>query len=256
LELVERQRSETARVEAELQKVRGAMVRKTRLAAVGQVAASIAHDLRNPLGAARNAAFWLRRHAPKGEPHLADFLQIIEDEVDRADRIIGGLLELTRSRPVTKTAVELGRLVEEAFRRVADADGVRCRVAAAPDPFPVQADPDQLAQVLVNLATNAVQAMEGKGDFRVEACREGDWDVIVVRDSGPGVRDDVRAEIFEPLVTTKTNGTGLGLTICRQIVEAHGGTIDLLCDERPGAAFRIALPRAENDPLDRGRTDP
>jgi len=241
--LLDQQRHETERVETELAKVREELVRKTRLAVVGQVSASIAHDLRNPLGAARNAAFYLKRHVPKDEPELTEFLQIIENEVDNADRIIGSLLELTRSGPVSKQTVDLRELVEEAFRRITDTDGVRCRVSTDPDPFPIQAAPDQFRQVLINLGRNAVQAMAGKGELSIEASRSATCDVIIVRDTGPGVPGDVREELFEPLVTTKAKGTGLGLTICRQIVDRHGGTIELMENEGPGAAFQISLPR-------------
>ena len=241
--LLDQQRHETERVETELAKVREELVRKTRLAAIGQVSASIAHDLRNPLGAARNAAFYLKRHVPKDEPELADFLQIIENEVDNADRIISSLLELTRSDPVSKQTVDLRELVEEAFSRITDTDGVRCRVSTDPDPFPIQVDPDQFRQVLINLGKNAVQAMEGKGELSIEASRSASCDVIIVRDTGPGIPGDVREKLFEPLVTTKAKGTGLGLTICRQIVDRHGGTIELMENESPGAAFCISLPR-------------
>jgi len=242
-ELLAHQRDEQQRMEAELEKIRAELVRKTRLAAIGQVSASIAHDLRNPLGAARNAAFYLKRHVPKDEPELTEFLQIIENEVDNADRIISSLLELTRSGPVSKQTVDLRELVGDAFSRIADTDGVRCRVSTDPDPFPIRAAPDQFRQVLINLGKNAVQAMEGKGELSIEASRSATCDVIIVRDTGPGIRGNVRDEIFEPLVTTKAKGTGLGLTICRQIVDRHGGTIELMEDESSGAAFQISLPR-------------
>ena len=242
--LIEQQRNETTQVKAELERVREELVRKTRLAAIGQVSASIAHDVRNPLASVRNAAFYLKRKVPQDEPELAEFLQIIEDEVDAANRIITGLLDLTGStRPVNKQTVDLRELVEDAFSRITDTDGVRCRISTVPDPFQVQTDPDQFRQVLVNLGKNAVQAMEGKGEIVVEASRSPSCDVIVVRDTGPGIPGEVRKSLFEPLVTTKAMGTGLGLAICRQIVDRHGGTIELMGNERPGAAFQISLPR-------------
>jgi len=251
-QLLDQQRLEKEHVETELAKVREELVRKTRLAAVGQVSASIAHDLRNPLGAVRNAAYYLKRRVPEDDPELPEFLQIIDDEVANADRIISTLLELTRARPVDKQTVELCLLVDDAFGRIEDADGVRCRISTSPDPFPIQADPVQFRQLLVNLGKNAVQAMEGEGEFFVEAWRNGGSDVIVVRDMGPGIRRDLLEELFEPLVTTKAKGTGLGLTICRQIIERHGGTIEPIRDEQRGAAFRISLPALEKSRLPGG----
>ena len=231
------------RAEVDLRKTREKLVRKTRLAAIGQVSASIAHDLRNPLGSVRNAAYYLKRHVPKDNPKLPEFLDILDKEVEAADRIISGLLALTKSSPVSRQAVDLRELVEDALSRIAGADGVRCRVSTDPDPFRIQADSDQFRQVFVNLGMNAVQAMEGKGELVVEASRSASCDAIIVRDTGQGVLGDVREELFEPLVTTKAKGTGMGLTICRQIVEQHGGTIGLIEDKRPGAAFEISLPR-------------
>ncbi|MGM0489420.1 MAG: PAS domain S-box protein [Planctomycetota bacterium] len=249
VELLEQQRRETAKVAAELEKVREEVVRKTRLAAVGQVSASIAHDLRNPLGSMRNAVFYLKRRVPTDNPEIAEFLQIIEDEIASADRIIDGLLQLTRSRPLSKLAVPVGALVEQAFARISKTEGVRCHVSTDPDPFFIQVDPDQFRQVFVNLAKNAVQAMKEKGELVVEASRNSECDVIMVRDNGPGIGDKLPRKIFEPLVTTKTKGTGLGLTICRQIVERHGGAIELIREDQPGAAFRITLPRADKTVL-------
>lgn len=244
-ELLAHQSHEQQRIKAELEKVREELVRTTRLAAVGQVSASIAHDLRNPLASVRNAAFYLKRHVSKEDPELTEFLQIIETEVASAERIISSLLDLTRSRPVAKQAVDLRQLVENAFSRITDTDGVHCRVSTDPDPFQILTDPDQFRQVLINLGKNAVQAMEGKGELVVEASRRGSCDVIIMRDTGPGVPGDVRETVFEPLLTTKPKGTGLGLTICRQIVSRHGGTIELMEDKRLGAGFRISLPREE-----------
>ena len=235
--------TERKRVEVNLRKTREELVRKTRLAAIGQVSASIAHDLRNPLGSLRNAAYYLKRHVPKDEPERVEFLEIIDKEVDAASRIISSLLALTRSSPVSRQTVDLRELVEDAFSRIADTDGVRCRVSTDPDPFQIQVSPNQFRQVFINLGLNSVQAMEGKGELVVEASRSASCDVIFVRDTGPGVRGDVREELFDPLVTTRVVGTGLGLTICRQIVEQHGGTIKLIDIERPGAAFEISLPR-------------
>ena len=242
-QLLEQQRGEMERVEAELAKVRDELVRTTRLAAIGQVTASIAHELRNPLGSVRNAAYYLKRHLLKHEPGAAEYLGIIEQEVSAANLIITNLLAMARAREPTKQAVDLGQVVREAFAAIKGAEGVHCRVSLDPAPFLVQADPHQLQQILENLLKNAVQAMEGRGEVLVDATRNPDHDTILVRDSGPGVAAEVRESLFEPLVTTKPSGTGLGLAICRQIAAKHGGTVDLAAHEGAGAAFRVRLPR-------------
>jgi PAS domain S-box-containing protein len=241
--LLEHQRQEQQRVEAEVARLQDELVRKTRLATIGQVAASIAHDLRNPLSAIRNAAFYLRRRVPADEVKWAEHLGIIGEEVEEADRIITNLLEMGRARRPVGQRFDL----EPSLRRVlAQASrSVTLRYRCEPEPFWICADPDMWRQVLANLVTNAVQAMDGGGAIEVEAQREPGFDVILLRDSGPGVPAAARSRLFEPLFTTKAKGTGLGLAICRQIVERHGGTIVLDETERPGAAFRIRLPRGE-----------
>jgi PAS domain S-box-containing protein len=242
-QLLDQRTQEKERVETELGKLREELVRKTRLAAIGQVSASIAHDLRNPLGSVRNAAFYLKRRVPKDPPEWAEFLDVIEKEVGEADRIISNLLEMGRAGPVRKHAVDLRQLAEDAFQLIKDRDGIQLRVATDPEPFAIHAAPDAFRQVLMNLGTNAVQAMAGKGELWVQARRNAAGDEILVRDTGPGIAGYVRERLFEPLVTTKAKGTGLGLAICRQIVERHGGTITLISEDRPGATFRIVLPR-------------
>ncbi len=243
--LREQELHEKQRVEAELADARDELVRKTRLAAIGQMSASIAHDLRNPLGAVRNAAYLLRRRLPQDQPRLLDPVAIIEQEVARADRIITNLLNLTRSRSPNKEAVDMGSLVRRIFENTRNAEGVQCRFSFSTDPFIIQADVGQFTQVLANLLDNAVEAMGGRGELWVEASRKEDCDVLTLRDTGPGWPEDVRDRLFEPLVTTKTTGTGLGLAICRQIVESHDGTIEAVESATKGATIRIMLPSHE-----------
>jgi PAS domain S-box-containing protein len=242
-QLLVREREEGKRVQSELEKLKDELVQRTRLATIGQVAASIAHDLRNPLGAIRNAGYYLRRKLPPDEPKWVECVNIIEQETDAADRIVSNLLEMSRAKQPAKEAVELGEVVREAFDRVRRPWGIRLRLAVEPRAATVHADPGQLRQVLSNLVTNSVQALGDSGEIVVEACSDGAFDTITLRDNGPGIPNEQRHRVFEPLFTTKAKGTGLGLAICRQIVQQHGGTIELVDHDRPGAAFRIRLPR-------------
>jgi len=241
--LLDQQRRAKEQVAAELAEARDELVRKTRLAAIGQISASIAHDLRNPLGAARNAIYYIKNRLARDDPKLKEYVGIIDSEIGSADHIIGALLEMARGRAPAKRAVDLGQLVGEVLAAAREAKEIRCRVALTPDPFLVHADPGQLRQVVANLLTNAAEAMEGQGEWIVEAVRDQETDIILFRDTGQGIPPEVRENLFEPLVTTRAAGTGLGLTICRQIVERHGGTIDAVDHEGEGAAFRVRLPR-------------
>jgi len=241
--LVEQQRREKESVKAELNRLREELVRKARLAAIGQVSASIAHELRNPMGTVRNAAYYLRRHAIKDQPKVTQYLEIIDQELATADRIIQNLLSMVRVKEPQRSEVDLGQVVRDAFATVVDAQDVTLRITTDPDPFVILADPDQLRQVVSNIITNAKQAMEGQGELEIAASRDTDGDTIVLRDTGPGVSENIQSTLFEPLVTDKVKGTGLGLTVCRMIVEHHGGTIELQETGGFGTAFRIRLPR-------------
>lgn len=240
----ELERRQRELVEAELAKVEGQLVRQTRLATIGQVAASIAHELRNPLGAVRNAAFFLKRRTDSQSPKWADYLQMIDREVNTADRIISNLLEMSRAKEPHRQTVRVATLVYRAFERACEEAPVKLDLQCKPEDLCVLADPDQMLQVLGNLMTNAIQAMESEGVIHVQAERDAERARLILRDEGPGIAPDDREKIFEPLFTTKAKGTGLGLAICRQIIERHNGRLELLTSssDEPGAAFAITMP--------------
>ena len=236
-------------IEQELKRAKSRLIRQTRLATIGQVAASIAHELRNPLGAVRNANYYLQRRAPADDPTWSEYLSLIEREVGTAERIISTLLEMSRTVEPRVEAVNLDDAVRKAFGRIENAQAIELRCTLDSDPFIIMADPEQFRQVLVNLLTNAVQAMDGIGCIHVAATSSDTFDTITIRGEGPGVAEDVRDAIFEPLFTMKAKGIGLGLPICRQFIERHGGTLDLVETEATGTAFCLRLPRKESKPL-------
>lgn len=245
-ELLVQQQQETERVEAELVRVREQLVQQTRMAAVGQVSASIAHDLRNPLGAIRNAAYLLKRRLPTSDEKIGQYLRVVEEEVNVADTIIGDLLEMTRAKEPRKQRTDLLALVFDISQRLQPLSEVDWRCASEPDPFLVWADPHQLRQVLNNMLLNAVQAMGGQGVIEVTAARVMPWDEITITDTGPGIPPENVQRIFEPLFTTKAKGTGLGLAICKQIMEKHGGMIEVVNTGGVGAVFRLRFPHDGN----------
>ncbi len=223
-------------------------MRKTRLAALGQISASIAHELRNPLGTIRNAVYYLKRKVAADDPKVAEYLGLLEREVGVSERIINNLLEVTRPREPAREPVNLASAVAEAVARM-HVPGVRCH-CSVPAALVVHADPVQLRQVLDNLLKNAQEALArqpsaGPGEVRVEASGVPGAALLTVRDNGPGVAAEHRASLFEPLFSTKPRGTGLGLWVCRQIVERHGGAVRLLDEAGPGAAFEVRLPLSE-----------
>jgi signal transduction histidine kinase len=219
-----------------------------RLATIGQFAAGIGHELRNPLGVIESSLFLLRQHLGNevaSRPQVSKHLDRIGGEVLRANKTIQDLLDLARNRPPRRLPTGLRQLVESATTNALLSPMVRVSVAAVPDDLAIHVDPDQIQQVLVNLFMNAAQAMPQGGRIEVaaEALPSTASACIRVEDDGPGIPAEVRPRIFEALFTTKAKGSGLGLALCRRIVEAHGGSIQLAPSDS-GAAFVLVLPTA------------
>jgi len=250
-ELEDRLQRDAKIVEEQLNKARRELVASTRLMIVGQMTAQLAHDLRNPLGSIRNAAYYLSRRVPQGDVKWTDYLNMIRDEVETCNRIITSLLDVTRGRQVVPQRVELEEMISQAVARQQTPEAVELQFECLPSPFEINADPMQLRQVLDNLLKNAIDAVGIAGRIEIRALRPSDCetDVITVSDTGPGIPTHLGESVFDLFVTTKSKGTGLGLAICRQIVERHGGRI-AIANERGagGAVFRIDLPRI-NDPI-------
>jgi two-component system sensor histidine kinase HydH len=219
-----------------------------RLATIGQFAASIGHELRNPLGVVESSAFLLRQLLSKGtiDPKVDRHLEKITAEVKRSNQTIHELLELARSRPPNRRAVAVRALVEGAVAAAALPRDVTVSITCAGD-AEANLDPDQITRVLSNLLTNAGQAMDGRGQIWIEAAVHAGETRLRVRDSGPGVPREVRHRLFEALFTTRAKGSGLGLALCRRIAEAHGGSIVLELGEG-GASFSMTIPAPEVTP--------
>jgi signal transduction histidine kinase len=214
-----------------------------RLATVGQFAAGIGHELRNPLGVMESSVFLMRRRLEQlklADAVLDRHLDKIGREIERSTKTISDLLDLARSRSPNRRHVDARQFVTNALAAAHLSADVEIAIDV-PEGLVVDADPDQLTRVMTNLLANASQAMKGKGRISIEGCRDGGSTVLRVSDEGPGVAVDLRDRIFEALFTTKAKGTGLGLALCRRIAEAHGGTVLLEATDH-GATFRLTIP--------------
>lgn len=214
-----------------------------RLATIGQFAAGIGHELRNPLGVVESSAFLVTRRLEQlhiADANISKHMEKIAAEVQRSNKTINDLLELARSKPLKRRTVEASEFIAQAVASAHLPIAVTVEVSA-PDGTKLDIDPDQLARVVSNLLINASQAMGGSGRIWIEARREGQRSIVLVRDDGPGIPAELRGKIFEALFTTKAKGNGLGLALCRRIAEAHGGTVTLE-PSAGGAAFKIAIP--------------
>ncbi|MBN2728660.1 MAG: PAS domain S-box protein [Bacteroidales bacterium] len=240
--LLEIEKHEKEMVQAELNKTKDALIRSTRLAAVGQVSATIAHDLRNPLGAVRNAAFYLKRKSNQHDDKILKYFNIIDSEISTADRIISNMMQMTKMKEPQKEECMLEELIEYASGSHYKDLNIEIETKILNGKGELLCDRVQIMQVLRNLLENADQSIETTTKVKIQYERKSDFTELIFSDNGPGISEDVKLTFFEPLITTKAKGTGLGLTICKQIIEKHGGHIELIDKKNAGACFRIKLP--------------
>jgi two-component system sensor kinase FixL len=226
----------------ELGQAQDALVTQAKLAALGRIAGSVAHELRNPLSAIRNAAYYLKRTAgDKLEGKPARHLEIINEQIERSNRVVTVLLDFVRGREAKPVSCRVEELLAAARRDAGLLPTVEVSIDIAPRLPAVRVDPVQLVQVFVNLLDNASDAMKGHGRITVTARTAGDRVEVAVSDSGPGIRPEHMARLFEPLFSTKDVGTGLGLAISRDLVEASGGSIAVESPPGQGARFTVSL---------------
>lgn len=234
------------RANADLQEIQDQLIRTERLAAVGQLAAGVSHEIDNPVGIILGYAELLLEDLDEEDPRREDVAAII-DECKRCKRITGGLLGLARTTSARCQPIDLNALVRgtlDSLRPQKLFKGVDVRFTPAPQLPPVSGDADRLRQVLVNLALNAAQAMNAQGRLEVSLRRQGPVVQIMVADSGPGIGEGLRERIFEPFFSTKPRGegTGLGLSVCRRLIEENGGQLTAAAASGGGAEFCIELP--------------
>jgi signal transduction histidine kinase len=215
--------------------------RAEQLAAIGQLAAGMAHEIRNPMTSIK----MLVQSGREGDGGLGvEDLGVIEREVRRVEQALQTFLDFARPPKPTKAPTDLTPLAEETLaltRGRAAKQNVTTRLV--PAAIAVDADSDQLRQVILNLVLNALDAMPGGGALTIELRADGPSAVIEVSDTGPGIAAEMQKRLFEPFASTKDTGLGLGLSICRRIVEAHGGTIAVENPSKGGARFVVRLPR-------------
>lgn len=223
------------------------LIRADRLAAMGELTAGVAHEVRNPLGIIR-ASVQLVEDAHDDPVRVADATRIIKQEIDRLDRVIKALLDFGRPSTPTLRAISIDDVVDDVVlftRQFAVQAQVKITTEYAADVPLVVADADQLKQVLVNLVSNAVQAMETTGgSICVRVWSDDAFVFISVADTGPGIEPEVMERVFDPFFSTKDGGTGLGLTIVHRIIDQHGGRIEVMSAPGEGTRFTVALPAA------------
>ncbi len=236
------------------------MKNRDRLMELGRMAAGLAHEIRNPLGAIKGAAQLLTEpnEGREPDPSSREFLGIILEEVDRLDRVLGSILDYARPNPGVAVPTDVNSVVKQTMRIFANertTDDLQVELLLDPSLPRVAIDPEQLRQVFMNLYRNAAQAMKGRGRVTVSTrirlglgTRPGTSSTdepfveLTVADNGPGISQNVLRNLFQPFFTTKEKGTGLGLATSKNIIEGAGGRIEVRSYEGKGSTFSIVLP--------------
>jgi signal transduction histidine kinase len=215
--------------------------RVERLSTFGQLVGSIGHDLRNPLGVIETSLFILKGRVGEDE-RARKHVDRIKEQLDLANGIITNLLDMIHNRPLAREPVRLAGVVEAAAAAVKRPPGVALDLEGLGALPTVEGDPVQLRQILLNLMENAVFAASPEGTVTVRGELAGGAVLLRVEDTGPGVDAATRRRLFEPLITTKTRGIGLGLALVKRIAERHGGGVEYSDREGGGARFTVRLP--------------
>ncbi len=224
---------------------------KERLATIGEMAAGLAHEIRNPLGAIKGAAQFLDPSADRPESR---FLRVIVEEVDRLNRVVTQFLDYSKPNPTDFRPVDVSFLTEKTLEVLKPSVDSGVQIEFVPSRIEARAlaAPEQIQQVILNLVQNSLKMLSGRPDPRLRVSVDAEGEnrsqdiVITVEDNGPGIKREHLDKIFIPFFTTSPSGTGLGLSICQKIIEAHRGRIEVVSEEGSFAKFSVILPLISN----------
>ena len=233
---------------AALKKSQERLVKTEKLAAIGQAATMVGHDLRNPLQAIENGVYYINSELSNSHvsPKITETLQAIHSSVDYADNIVKDLQSFASKREPLLREADVNELVKETFSHIKQPENVETIIELNDLPK-IEADNDMIKRIFVNLATNGIQAMEKKGGTMKVSTKKAEGAIEVkFEDSGVGIKKDNMTKIFTPFFTTKAQGMGVGLAICKRFVELHEGSIHVESEEGKGSIFTINLPIHKN----------
>lgn len=249
--------TERKKAEAELAAAHKELLQRERLAILGQLTATVTHELRNPLGAMRTSAFFLSQKLAGADKKIQGAVDRIDRSVVRCDRIIDELLDFSRVRPLDPVPTVIDEWLASVLEELTIPDGVKVERVFSGNGAHCDVDRETMRRAVVNLYDNACQAMtDMEGSERcaervltVATRRNGKSFEILFRDTGVGISDEAEAHLFEPMFSTKGFGVGLGLTAVRKIAEQHGGSVEIANNSSPGSNAALRLPVLESDIL-------
>ncbi len=226
----------------ELRDAQEHLVRKEKLATLGQMSGSIAHELRSPLATISNAVYCLKMALPNADASINEYLDIIAKGINNSQKTIAGLLDFSRTRMTEREEIAISEMIAQVLELSPPPENIKV-TSQIPSNIPsVFVDSQQMKQVLFNLVINACHAMPDGGELSFTAKRQKDQVALSITDTGIGISKENMNKIFEPLFTTKARGIGLGLALSRNLVEANGGSIEVESEIGKGSTFTITLP--------------
>ncbi len=233
-----------------LRQAQASLRRSERLAALGQLTAGLAHELRNPLGTIKGSAEMLTKETVKNRPDvMSEMAGYIGSEVDRMSGLVSSFLDFARPLQLHPVEAALRPVIEDVVKRhseLASQNGVTVSITMSEEPLTFSFDPDLLKVALSNLLQNAIQASAANQNVEIKAADAGEQVMIFVIDRGNGIPKEQLETVFNPFFTTKSQGVGLGLAIVSKIVDEHHGRINVFSEVGKGATFEIALPKSQD----------
>ncbi|OYY74079.1 MAG: hypothetical protein B7Y40_06590 [Gammaproteobacteria bacterium 28-57-27] len=220
------------------------LVKKEQMAMLGQVAGSVGHELRNPLGVMSNAVYFLQTVLPDADEITKEYLNIIKSEIAVSERMASDLMDAVRTQPPNLETVGVAELIAQILRKCPMPPSVSVKLNIPATLPPLRVDAMQIQKALRNLIRNGVEAMPEGGTLEIQAVenRQDGTVAVSVRDSGIGIAPDVLPKLFQPLFTTKARGIGLGLVVVKNLIQANGGSVKVESEVGQGAMFTITLP--------------
>jgi PAS domain S-box-containing protein len=236
-----------AKVQERTKQLRNAqeeLVRKEKLAVLGQIAGSVGHELRNPLGVMSNAVYFLQTVLADANETIKEYLNIIKDEIAGSERIVSDLLDSVRTNPPQIQTVGIAELIEQILSKYTVPSSVTVKLDIPATLPPLRVDAMQIQQVFRNLISNGVEAMQEGGTLEIRAFENKQDGTVTVSvcDSGIGMAPELLAKLFQPLFTTKARGIGLGLVIVKNLTQANGGKVEVQSEPGKGTTFAVIFP--------------
>ena len=227
----------------ELKNAQDTIVRSEKLAAIGQLASSVAHELRNPLGVMKNVVYYFNMlELGKEDADIQENLDILAKEIATSDKIITDILDFTRIKKPALRPENINIVLEDTLKRLEIGPEIVIVKELENNLPDIEVDALQLQQVFTNIAQNAMQSMDNAGRLEIRTGLDGDFIKAVFADTGVGILEKDLEKIFDPLFSNKVNGTGLGLSVCASLVEGHGGKIEVASEAGQGTIFTVKLP--------------